>query len=317
MARLRVLRLFLSTLITIVVLAFAAHSVLAEPTKSQKPVPNALLLRMKMQNVDRYAPIYMRAFKKERIIEVWKQARNGNYALIKAFPICRFSGTLGPKVKIGDQQTPEGFYSITPGQLQPNSSYHLAFNIGFPNAYDRANGRTGNYLMVHGNCVSVGCFAMTDSGIEKIYALTREAFAGGQRSIPFHSFPFRMTGRNLIAHSLNKNSGFWASLKPAYDVFEATHQPPRVQVRNRSYVVLTSTGQKIPQIAPQPQPQPQPKAPQPKTPQEQANQNKGSFFSKLKSTSLISHILANRTPTRAALSQKPLQKDAQTLSSKK
>lgn len=234
---LTLLHFFLFVFVVSATLLVFAQSVFAAPETKIKPVSMPLLSRMKAQNVDRYAPIYMRAFKKERVIEVWKKANAGNYILVKSFPICRWSGKLGPKIKEGDGQTPEGFYTVSPRQLNPNSSYHLSFNIGFPNAYDRANGRTGNYLMVHGNCVSIGCFAMTNAGIEEIYALVREAFVGGQRSFPFHSFPFRMTKRNIAKHSRDENAAFWLSLKPAYDLFEATHYPPQINVCNRSYVV--------------------------------------------------------------------------------
>lgn len=240
----KILRFFLSTLIVFTVPILTVQTVLAEVEKDQKPVPDDLLERMKVQNIDRYAPIYMRAFKKENVIEVWKQAKDGDYALIKTFPICRWSGKLGPKMREGDFQTPEGFYTITPKQLHPKSSYHLAFNIGFPNTYDRKNERTGSFIMVHGNCVSVGCFAMTNNGIEQIYALAREAFSGGQTSFAFHSFPFRMNGENLANQLWSENAGFWLSLKPAYDLFEITHRPPNVNVCDQSYYISPETPDK-------------------------------------------------------------------------
>ena len=117
-------------------------------------------------------------------MEIWKQNRDGEYALLKTYPICRWSGDLGPKKKQGDRQAPEGFYTITPGQMNPNSNYYLAFNTGYPNAYDRAWGYTGSELMVHGDCSSRGCYAMTDEQIQEIYALARESFFGGQKSFP-------------------------------------------------------------------------------------------------------------------------------------
>ena len=126
--------------------------------------------------------------------------RSGYHALLKTYPICRWSGELGPKIKEGDRQAPEGFYTITPGLMNPNSSYYLAINMGFPNAYDKAHGRTGAFLMIHGDCSSRGCYAMTDEQIAEIYALARESFLGGQRSFQIQAYPFRMTPINMAKH---------------------------------------------------------------------------------------------------------------------
>src|SRR5437899_11763251 len=106
--------------------------------------------------------ILVRKFKDEAELEVWKQYSSGQYALLKTYPICRWSGELGPKIKEGDRQAPEGFYNITPGQMNPNSQYYLSFDLVYPNAYDRAYGRTGSQLIVHGDCSSRGCYSMTD-----------------------------------------------------------------------------------------------------------------------------------------------------------
>ena len=144
----------------------------------------------------------IRAFKKEAELEIWKLKADGRYAYLKTFPMCRWSGQLGPKVREGDRQVPEGFYAITPGSMNPNSAYYLSFNVGYPNAYDRAWGHTGGAIMVHGICSSAGCFSMTDKQIEEIYAITREAFAGGQRAVQMESFPFRMTAENLAKYRL-------------------------------------------------------------------------------------------------------------------
>jgi murein L,D-transpeptidase YafK len=125
------------------------------------------------------SPIFIRIFKASAELELWVD--NGNiFELFKVNPICNFSGDLGPKLKEGDHQSPEGFYAVSNRQMNPNSSYHLSFNLGFPNRYDRSHNRTGSYLMVHGNCVSIGCYAMTDEGIEEIYVLADAALASGQ-----------------------------------------------------------------------------------------------------------------------------------------
>jgi murein L,D-transpeptidase YafK len=180
-------------------------------------------------------PILMRAYKKESELEVWKKGRDGRYALLKTYPICRWSGQLGPKIREGDRQAPEGFYTVTPAQMNPNSSFYLSFDTGYPNAYDRAHGRTGAHLMVHGTCSSSGCFAMTDEAISEVYAIAREAFAGGQRGFQFQSYPFRMTAENLAKHRADPNMAFWRNLKEGSDQFEVLREEPRVSVADMRY----------------------------------------------------------------------------------
>ena len=147
-------------------------------------------------------PVFVRIFKQEGQLELWLK-KNGRYALYKTFPICKWSGRLGPKLKEADYQSPEGFYSVSAKQLNPHSNYYRAFNVGYPNAFDRQNGRTGGLVMVHGACKSVGCFAMTDRGIEEIYGFVEAALRAGQKEIPVHIFPFRMTDA-IIARDRNR-----------------------------------------------------------------------------------------------------------------
>ena len=185
------------------------------------------------------SPIYVRVFKEEAELEVWLQ--NGSrYELLKTYPICALTDTLGPKEKEGDSQSPEGFYSVTRARMNPASHYHLAFDIGYPNAYDRSLGRTGSQIMVHGKCVSDGCFAMTDEGIDEIYSLADAAFVKGQASIAVHVFPFRMTPENVTRHSTSTWAGFWSDLKAGYDAFEATHVPPDMAFQDGHYFVRTT-----------------------------------------------------------------------------
>jgi hypothetical protein len=120
--------------------------------------------------------------------------------------------------------------------MKPNSQYHLAFNIGYPNTYDRANGRTGSNLMVHGACSSAGCYSMTDQQIEEIYAFGRDAFQGGQTEFQVQAFPFRMTAANMARYRNDPNYEFWKMLKVGYDHFELTRVPPKVDVCERRYV---------------------------------------------------------------------------------
>ncbi len=183
------------------------------------------------------APIFIRIFKEDSELEVWKQRDDGRFYHFKTYPICNWSGDLGPKERQGDKQAPEGFYTITSRQLNPNSSFHLSFNLGYPNAYDRAHRRTGEFLMVHGKCKSAGCYAMTDALIEEIYALAREQFLAGHESFQVHAYPFRMTDEKMAQHRKDKWYPFWATLKEGYDYFETTRTPPEVAVCERKYLV--------------------------------------------------------------------------------
>ncbi|MGB8138169.1 MAG: murein L,D-transpeptidase family protein, partial [Pseudolabrys sp.] len=204
--------------------------------RAQAPLSEKLLAEMTAKNMDKDSPILARIFKEEAEMEVWKKTRDGEYALLKTYPICKWSGDLGPKKKVGDRQAPEGFYTITPGQMNPNSNYYLAFNTGFPNAYDRAWGYTGSDLMVHGDCSSRGCYAMTDEQIQEIYALARESFFGGQKAFQLQAYPFRMTAMNMAKHRNNPNMPFWKMIKEGYDHFEVTRAEPKVDFCEKKYV---------------------------------------------------------------------------------
>lgn len=209
---------------------------LATNAKANQPVPPKLLAAMTEKDMDLQSPILVRLFKQEAELEVWKQTRSGQFALLKTYPICRWSGDLGPKVREGDRQAPEGFYSINPGQMNPQSAYYLSFNTGYPNAFDKALGRTGSQLMVHGDCSSRGCYAMTDEQIAEIYSLGRESFFGGQKAFQLQAYPFRMTPVNMAKHRNNPNMPFWKMIKEGYDHFEVTRQEPKVDFCERKYV---------------------------------------------------------------------------------
>lgn len=206
--------------------------------KHLKPISTELRLRMEAKGLRKEDPILVRIFKEEEELEILKYSRSEDrFVHLKTWEICAYSGELGPKFKEGDRQSPEGFYAITPGLMNPKSSYHLAFNMGFPNEFDRAHGRTGSHLMVHGDCSSRGCYAMTNEGIEEIYALAREAFDAGQRVFWVHAFPFRMTDENMERHEDSEHYAFWQTLKPGYDFVEETGQLPAVRICERRYVV--------------------------------------------------------------------------------
>ncbi|MEF0942125.1 murein L,D-transpeptidase family protein [Rhizobium sp. BR 362] len=204
--------------------------------KVEQPLPSHILADMTKKGMDRNSPIMIRIFKEEGVMEILKANQNNRFEVIADYKICAWSGRLGPKVKEGDRQAPEGFYMLTPANLNPNSKYYLAINTGFPNRYDAANGRSGANLMIHGACSSSGCYSMTDQQVLEIYAFARDAFKGGQKAIQLEAFPFRMTAENMVKHRLSPNIDFWKMLKVGYDNFEVTKRPPEVEVCEKKYV---------------------------------------------------------------------------------
>lgn len=190
-------------------------------------------------------PVYLRVFKDEAVIELWMQREaNARYELFEIYPICSHSGALGPKQKEGDKQAPEGFYEINVKHLNPNSKYHLAINMGYPNAYDKAHSRTGAALMIHGACASIGCYALTNKNIDEVYALVGAALANGQESISVHAFPFRMTQEALEMRKNNPWIDFWVSeLLPAAQIFDITRTPPKMMVCDGTYQIMDGLDQ--------------------------------------------------------------------------
>jgi murein L,D-transpeptidase YafK len=229
------LRSVLLKLVLLGLLCLAGCATEMEREKTGTVYPETLAL-MQSMNMDRGAPIFVRIYKQESTLEVWKQDRSGTFQLLKSYAICHFSGALGPKKAEGDHQAPEGFYLIGPGQMNPHSREYLSFNLGYPNAFDRSYGRTGDSLMVHGGCRSVGCYAMTDQQMEEIYGLAYEAFRGGQDRFQVQAMPFRMTADNLDRARADPNAEFWAMLKEGSDYFDRNRQPPDVSVCNGRYV---------------------------------------------------------------------------------
>lgn len=182
------------------------------------------------------SPIFIRIFKDPGILELWVETQSGVFTHFKTYDICTFSGYLGPKLREGDKQSPEGFYYVNANQLNPSSRFHLSFNLGFPNQYDTFHGRTGSALMVHGSCVSIGCYAMTDPQIEEIYALAHAALVNGQPFFRVHAFPFALTDEALEEKAGHQWHAFWLNLKTGYDAFETQKRPPNVEVKDGLYV---------------------------------------------------------------------------------
>jgi murein L,D-transpeptidase YafK len=205
------------------------------PTRATKELPPELLSLLRQKKMPKHSPILVRIFKEEAELEVWKQDTTGRFQILKTFPICRWSGDLGPKLHEGDRQAPEGFYTVTPELMNPNSNFYLAINTGFPNSFDKANNRDGSLLMIHGDCTSSGCYAMTDEQIGEIYSLARDSLLG-RPSFQVQAYPFRLTPANLARHRTHPQLAFWKMLKIGNDHFEATHLEPKVDVCNRRYV---------------------------------------------------------------------------------
>lgn len=206
---------------------------LGEPSTQ---LSSKLLGEMSKKGMQPSSPVLVRIFKQESELEIWKQDKTGRYALLKVYPMCRWSGKLGPKTKNGDRQAPEGFYHVSAGMLNPKSQYYLSFNLGYPNRLESALGYTGEALMVHGACSSSGCYALTDQGVGEIYAIVEKALAGDQERFQVQAYPFRMTAEKMALHRDNPNFPFWTTLKEGYDYFELTKRQPKVSTCGRRYV---------------------------------------------------------------------------------
>jgi murein L,D-transpeptidase YafK len=208
----------------------------ADRTPAAAPDPQGLERKLAAVGFALGRPILIRIFKSEAQLEVWMDAGT-QFKLFAIYPVCNWSGALGPKLTEGDRQSPEGLYSIGPRQLRRIGRWPRSLDLGYPNTLDRALGRTGSYVLVHGGCTSTGCFAMTDPAMAEIFTLSEAALARGQKRIEVHVFPFRMTPETLAAHAGSEWSAFWSNLKEAYDLFERTRVPPAVRICHKRYVV--------------------------------------------------------------------------------
>jgi len=201
-------------------------------TRNKAQLKNELLEKKLVYGND----VFIRIYKLSSELEIWIKNKE-TFSLIKTYKICYYSGELGPKTKVGDSQAPEGIYKVFPNQMNPFSSYHLSFNIGYPNSYDKANGYTGSSIMVHGNCVSIGCFAMTNLIIEQIWTLMEAAFNQKQPFINVYIFPFKFENKALNNYQENNNYLFWKQLEPIDLAFNKSHKIPKVKVQSKKYVL--------------------------------------------------------------------------------
>jgi murein L,D-transpeptidase YafK len=220
-------------------LSGCVSSTLDIDSKSTQAIPAKVKGEMAKKQMRADGAVLVRIFKQESELEVWKRTPTGRFALLKTYPICRWSGDLGPKKKTGDRRAPEGFYMVNASQLNPKSRYYLSFNLGFPNRLDAAYGYTGDALMVHGACSSQGCYAMTDEAMAEIYPVVRDALKGGQPGFQVQAFPFRMTPQNMAANQSHPDFAFWKNIKEGYDIFEVTKRQPQVSYCGGKYVFNT------------------------------------------------------------------------------
>lgn len=236
----RMNRLFIVfTSIVILILSLVSVESFPSSVRSKEVIARIspiLSKRLHEKNLKLGSPIFIRIFKESKELEVWMETSPGkHFQLVASYKVHYFSGNLGPKLKEGDKQAPEGFYYVPPSRMNPRSRFHLSFNLGYPNLYDRTHGRTGSALMVHGSTVSIGCFAMTDPIIEEIYTYMESAMRNGQKFVRVHCFPFRMTPERMEKHKQSPWLDFWNNLKIGYDHFEKNKRPPNVEVRQSKY----------------------------------------------------------------------------------
>lgn len=188
------------------------------------------------QGLDFEAPfdLFIRAFKKEKSLEVWvREPADAEFLLLKKIPVCGASGQLGPKRKEGDKQVPEGFYHID--RFNPKSRFYLSLGLNYPNASDRVladQKHPGSDVFIHGKCKSIGCLAIKDEPIKELYLIAEQAEKFGHSKIQVHIFPTRLTMQNMskLAEERPGLEEFWRNLRPGYEFFEKTKRLPRINV---------------------------------------------------------------------------------------
>lgn len=167
--------------------------------------------------------VYLRAFKAEKIVELWAGKKGAPMVLVKTYPICAASGELGPKRKEGDLQVPEGLYEIS--EFNPGSNFHLSMKVSYPNASDRVRSdpkRPGGLIYLHGNCASIGCIAIEDGPIEEVYLIAQDAKV---RPLRIDIFPARLSPEWMTEHAEADHAPLWKELEPAYRLFEGLKRP--------------------------------------------------------------------------------------------
>ena len=215
----------------------ACNTTAVDSRRGLAPQSQSLIEQTERVGATASSPVLIRIFKQSRELELWRKTSDGSYALVKTYGICAYSGELGPKIKQGDRQAPEGFYTVAAPQLNYNSIRYLSLNTGYPNIYDRMHGYSGVALMIHGGCDSAGCYAIEDQPMQEVFTAVRDAIKAGQKSVQIHIYPFRLNALNMFFNSDNKNISFWRQLKAGYDKFENTRSELQVNIVNKKYVI--------------------------------------------------------------------------------
>jgi len=192
--------------------------------------------------------VYLRSFKYDSQLEVWvKNEWKDPYKLFKTYKVCALAGSLGPKRIAGDYQVPEGFYYIN--EFNPNSNYHLALGLNYPNASDRLlsdSVQPGGDIYIHGSCVTTGCIPIKDEQIEELYVITTFARNLGQDFIPVHIFPVRFNNPRSSEYlkkyltNFTEYTRFENTLRSVYLYFEKKKRLPLVLVNKKGEYVLDS-----------------------------------------------------------------------------
>jgi len=224
-------------ILTLSLSACASFDTYRDPRRGLAPQSASLVVATEKVGATTRSPTLIRIFKETKELELWKMTKDGKFEIVRTYDICAFSGTLGPKLKQGDRQAPEGFYNISSGQLNYNSIRFLSLNTGFPNQYDKEHNSTGHALMIHGGCDSAGCYAIEDGPIQELFTAVRDSLKAGQKSVQLQIYPFRMSKWAMYNNSNNKNIDFWHQLKFGYDKFELTQKPLDVSVNRGKYIV--------------------------------------------------------------------------------
>lgn len=222
----------------LVLLALAATPALAADKVKEVRARRAADVKALLEKAGLTSPVdevYLRAFKRERQLELWAGKKGKPLVLVKTYPFCAASGDLGPKRKEGDLQVPEGLYEVP--SFNPYSAYHLSMKVSYPNASDLVRSdpkRPGGLIYLHGSCASIGCIAIEDEPIEEVYLISLDA---RRRPIRFDIFPARLTEENLATLG-DAHVDFWKELAPAFRAFEQTRRPPAFSVRKTGAYVL-------------------------------------------------------------------------------
>jgi murein L,D-transpeptidase YafK len=188
--------------------------------------------------------LFLRAFKEEKVLEVWGND-SSDWKLIKKYPICIVPGKLGPKIKQGDKQVPEGWYQID--SINPDSDFHLSLRINYPNQADRIRSKNeldpGGDIFIHGDCYSVGCIPIEDKPIEEFFWLVVNNLSLNIfQEIPVLILPFDLNDTlkyEKYIHEYSNLKPFWEQLKSIQMYFEDFNLIPNVFINEEGEYLIS------------------------------------------------------------------------------